>query len=1053
MREHLAGASPHGVDVIIFDTPEDGIRLLSGSQVDLVVLRVDARGEHRRLLALAQQSLPQVPVIGVLSADVVELEPRFSTAFDELLQEPLEPARLGRAARNALRWRELSQQLREKDLELLTLDEVGRTIISSLELQTVLNIIMEKTRELVHAESWSLLLGEEGEGGLHLSVAVGEGADRTGPGVVIKPGEGIPGWVAREGKPVVVHDAAADPRWCDLEQTYGVRARSILCVPLETRGRMLGVIEVVNKKGGADGFTARDLNLVTRLAGFAAIAIENARLYQQTKQMSLTDELTRLYNARYFTQYLDTEVKRCRRYKSNVSLIFLDLDHFKQVNDHHGHLAGSQLLREVAEVLAPRRARRRHRGALRRGRVHRDPARNQARRRGLRRRAAAAVDGRARLPRRRGPRGAPHRKLRGGLLSRDLFRRGRADPPRRPGDVPGEEPHPQRRLPRRGSRRRETRGGGRVSRAPARPAAAAPAVVSGARPWRIKLLYQLLAVLLLVGVGPLAISSRKMMQINQSTLESGILAAQTQIVTSSAERVESFLGGTSATLRGMARFQGLMTSPDEGQRSDLLIPFLDSYNSLLAVRVVAADGRQTAEVGRGVAAVWEQLGAGEIAAARAAALRGEEYIGTPFFPAGGAATAVGFAVPVRDENNRVTAALLAIVSLADVQKLLAKIRIGTTGQAYLVDRRGVLVAHRDLELVRRRENLADLEIVGYLQAGQTLGSVPFRDRAGRQMLGAYDLVPGVNWGVVIEELRDEAYGSLTALRRQTVFWIALGLVLAIGIGISVAQGISRPIRTFADRALAISRGDFKGTITARSHNEIGQLADTFNHMTRQLDSYDRNMRELFLSTIKSLAAAIDAKDPYTRGHSERVALFSVAIAREMGLDEKSLERVQIAGLLHDVGKIGIADAVLRKPDRLTDAEFAIIKGHPALGASIMGPIRQLKDIIPGMRHHHEALDGTGYPDGLAGGEIPLMARIIAVADTFDAMTSDRLYQKAKDDDFVIQTLLRLSGSRYDPKVVQAFIKAHLKLRRPPPVAAGAPVAQSASEGDHALPAA
>jgi len=351
VRERLAGASPNGVEAILFNTPEEGIRLFSGSQVDLVVLRVDARGEHRRLLALAQQSLPQVPVIGVLPAGGVEPATRFSAAFEELLHEPLEPVRLGHAARNALRWRALSQQLYEKDLELLTLDEVGRTIISSLELQTVLNIIMEKTRELVHAESWSLMLGEEGEGGLYLSVAVGEGSDRTGPGVVIKPGEGIPGWVAREGKPVVVHDAAADPRWCDLGQAYGTRARSILCVPLETRGRMLGVIEVVNKKGGVDGFTARDLNLVTRLAGFAAIAIENARLYQQTKQLSLTDELTRLYNTRYFTQYLDTEVKRCRRYRSNVSLIFLDLDHFKLVNDHHGHLAGSQLLREVADVL------------------------------------------------------------------------------------------------------------------------------------------------------------------------------------------------------------------------------------------------------------------------------------------------------------------------------------------------------------------------------------------------------------------------------------------------------------------------------------------------------------------------------------------------------------------------------------------------------------------------------------------------------------------------------------------------------------------------------
>jgi diguanylate cyclase (GGDEF)-like protein len=168
---------------------------------------------------------------------------------------------------------------------------------------------------------------------------------------VLKPGEGIAGWVAREGKPVLVQDAAADPRWCDLEPAGGAGQRSILCVPLETRGRVLGVIEVVNKKGGGEGFTPRDLSLVTRLAGFAAIAIENARLYQQTKQLSMTDELTRLYNTRFFTQYLDAEVKRCRRYKSSVSLIFLDLDHFKLVNDRHGHLVGSQLLREVADVL------------------------------------------------------------------------------------------------------------------------------------------------------------------------------------------------------------------------------------------------------------------------------------------------------------------------------------------------------------------------------------------------------------------------------------------------------------------------------------------------------------------------------------------------------------------------------------------------------------------------------------------------------------------------------------------------------------------------------
>jgi diguanylate cyclase (GGDEF)-like protein len=318
--------------------------------VDCVVLRVDSRGEHRSLLALAQQAVPPVPVVGALPDGVPEPVARHAAAFSELLPEPVGQSRLARSARNALRWRSLSRQLQEKEQELDSLDEIGRTIISSLELQTVLNIIMEKTRELVQAESWSLLLGEEGEGGLQLSVAAGEGADRARMGATVRPGEGIAGWVAREGKPVIVEDAANDPRWCGLEQAYGVSARSVLCVPLETRGRVLGVIEVVNKKGG-EAFSQRDLSLVTRLAGFAAIAIENARLYQQTKQLTFTDELTRLYNTRFFTQYLDAEVKRCRRYRSHVSLIFLDLDHFKMVNDRHGHLMGSQLLREVADVL------------------------------------------------------------------------------------------------------------------------------------------------------------------------------------------------------------------------------------------------------------------------------------------------------------------------------------------------------------------------------------------------------------------------------------------------------------------------------------------------------------------------------------------------------------------------------------------------------------------------------------------------------------------------------------------------------------------------------
>jgi len=549
----------------------------------------------------------------------------------------------------------------------------------------------------------------------------------------------------------------------------------------------------------------------------------------------------------------------------------------------------------------------------------------------------------------------------------------------------------------------------------------------------VRVLYQLLAALLLVGVGPLVISSRKLIQIAQGTLESGILATHAQVVRSTREGVESFLGRVRETLLGMARFQGL--SGEDDRRQEQLIPFLDAYGFILGLRVMGPDGRVEADATRtGDAGLWERLGAGELARAAAAAERGETYIGTAAASPEAPAAFLAAAVPVRDDGGRVSGSLVALVSLAELQALVSGMRSGSS-VAYVVDRRGVVLAHPDLELVRHGESFADLEIVGYLQGGQTEGSVPFRDRAGREMLGAYAVVPGTGWGVVIQELRAEAYRPLTDMRFWTAVWVVVGALLAVVTGVSFALRISRPIGLFAQKALAISRGDFRGRIALRSLSEIGQLAETFNHMSGQLERYDRNMRELFLATIKSLAAAIDAKDPYTRGHSERVAVFSVAIARELGLEERAIERVQIAALLHDVGKIGIEDAVLRKPAKLTDEEFALIKRHPAMGAAIMAPIRQLKDVIPGMRHHHEALDGTGYPDRLAGGEIPLMARIIAVADTFDAMTSDRLYQKAREDEFVIATLQRLSGQRYDPKIVQAFIAAHARLGRP---AAAAP---------------
>ena len=183
-----------------------------------------------------------------------------------------------------------------------------------------------------------------------------------------------------------------------------------------------------------------------------------------------------------------------------------------------------------------------------------------------------------------------------------------------------------------------------------------------------------------------------------------------------------------------------------------------------------------------------------------------------------------------------------------------------------------------------------------------------------------------------------------------------------------------------------------------------------------------DLEELFIGTVKSLSSAIDAKSRWTAGHSERVTGYAIKIAKEMGLNGKALKDIELAVLLHDVGKIGTYESILDKPGKLTDEELTIMRQHPAKGAEILASIKQLKDIIPGVKYHHEFYDGTGYPEGLKGDAIPFSARILSVADTVDAMGADRPYRKRKPMDEIIAELKRCSGIQFDTKVVGAFLR-------------------------------
>ncbi|MFZ0317723.1 MAG: HD domain-containing phosphohydrolase, partial [Candidatus Sulfotelmatobacter sp.] len=255
----------------------------------------------------------------------------------------------------------------------------------------------------------------------------------------------------------------------------------------------------------------------------------------------------------------------------------------------------------------------------------------------------------------------------------------------------------------------------------------------------------------------------------------------------------------------------------------------------------------------------------------------------------------------------------------------------------------------------------------------------------------------------------------------------------IGVSIFAARRITNPLQILTQSSRALARGDFSQRVHLWSRTEIGELAETFNTMSQELEQFVEDLkraaeenRALFLGSIQMLAGAVDEKDPYTRGHSDRVTRYSLMIGKELNLDATFMETLQISAQLHDVGKIGIEDRILKKPGALTAEEFEVMKTHTTKGANILRPVTQLAEMLPGIELHHEALDGRGYPYGLQGDQIPLLAKLIAVADTFDALTTNRPYQHAHTPEEALKIIQNLAGKRLDPEPVAALMAVYAR---------------------------
>jgi len=232
-----------------------------------------------------------------------------------------------------------------------------------------------------------------------------------------------------------------------------------------------------------------------------------------------------------------------------------------------------------------------------------------------------------------------------------------------------------------------------------------------------------------------------------------------------------------------------------------------------------------------------------------------------------------------------------------------------------------------------------------------------------------------------------------------------------------------PVRS-KDKIIGVLQGINKkeGGFTAEDHELMKSLADQVAIAVENARLYSE-LKEAFYSTAEALAETIELRDPYTGGHTRRVMEYSMVIGRYMSLGKEEMENLRLAAILHDIGKIGVRDEILLKQARLDKDEVVKMNRHAEFGSEVLGHIKQLKNVIPGVRGHHERFDGTGYPDGLADGAIPLIARIISVADTFDAMTTDRPYRKGLSNEQAFDELRRCSGTQFDPDVVAAFFAA------------------------------
>ena len=567
------------------------------------------------------------------------------------------------------------------------------------------------------------------------------------------------------------------------------------------------------------------------------------------------------------------------------------------------------------------------------------------------------------------------------------------------------------------------------------------------KPKKISLIYFVIITLLLVGLVPLVLTGWFLSDRSGRELRAAENRYQTQLVQEKARQIEMFGQRYGDLVSGYAKALEFSDDPavlSSSQTQEKLGAVLKENPNLLAFYIKPLND-DSLSVFRSEAIRKDEI---ETLSSKALANLGVKKIAfsQPEKVESSNDTVLTVSAPVVIKNN-VAAAIVAVFSLKEIARLLAESKpvsetdLWKSGLpiVFVVDENGRAIAHPDPTVAAAQKPLNDLKIVQeWRESNRQIQSalVPFTadfDGTSHEMIGAYStaaLGSNLIFGVIVMQDESKALASVSEMRHKTWLISLMFAVFALVVGSLFARQLTAPLLKLVGVSKKIAAGDFSARIETKNITEIGILGESFNSMSENLEQHIANLataaednRQLFVGTVKALAAAIDGKDKYTRGHSERVSRICVAIGQRLNLDDEAVETLRISALLHDVGKIGVSDAILNKPTALTDAEFEIMKSHPKVGYKIMAQIPAMKNYLPGIHMHHEMINGAGYPQGLKGDEIPMQARIISVADTFDAMIIDRPYQKGFSMDDTLNRIKSFVGTRYDGKVVEALVQA------------------------------